>query len=119
MCRPSCAAMSGPKWTRADWDWANLILYRRCGYSCEKCGRALANSVERHHRQRRAIGGDRLSNLLMLHSGCHKWITEHPEEARANGWIVSAYVADPSLVPVLIQGQRYLLDDDGGRLVVA
>ena len=75
---------------------------------------------ERHHRQRRQVGGDRLSNLLALHSLCHRYITEHPTEAEANGWIVSSHgpggvAPDPAAAPVRIRGALWLLDDDGGK----
>lgn len=101
------------------WDWATSALLRRSGGRCERKGCDLyATGLERHHRQRRTVGGDRLSNLLALCSLCHRWITEHPEEARANGWIVSTSEPDPAAVPVVIEGWRWTLDDAGHRTPV-
>lgn len=34
--------------------------------------------------------------------GCHGYLHQHPEEARHNGWIVSAWGADPAGVEVLM-----------------
>lgn len=101
------------------WAWATVELLRRCHGLCERCGQPLGGNLERHHRMRRRDGGDRLSNLLALHSRCHTYITEHPEEARANGWIVSALsTAAPDEVPVRIAGLLWLLRDDGTKSVV-
>lgn len=103
------------------WEDATMLLLARCGSRCERCGHPLGNQGERHHRQRREVGGDRLSNLLMLHPSCHQWITEHPEEAREQGWIVSANgpvggAPDPATVPVrLPDGYLWFLYDDGTR----
>jgi hypothetical protein len=97
------------------WDAGTAALLRRCGLP-------LGNNLERHHRQRREVGGDRLANLLALHSDCHRWITEHPAGAMEQGWIVSTAAADPALVPVRLPGlsgsAMWLLDDDGGRVPV-
>lgn len=101
------------------WAWATLELLRRSGHRCERCGQPLSGNMERHHRIRRRDGGDRLSNLLALHSRCHAYITEHPEEARANGWIVSALSnIDPEHAPVRIDGTWWNLTDDGRKIPV-
>lgn len=103
-----------PRWTLSDWDEANAALVRRSGGRCEHCGAQLHGRVERHHRQRREVGGDRLANVVYLRPECHQWITEHPEEAMANGWIVSSFHPDPAG-----QAMRHgvlgwvTLDDDG------
>lgn len=113
--RRRLAPREGAEW----WAEATVALLRRCGYRCERCGHPLGENLERHHRQRREVGGDRLANLLALHSRCHAYITEHPEEALANGWIVSSHAADPAAVPVRLPGLTgtalWLLDDDGGK----
>lgn len=106
---------------QADAEWwaeATMLLLGRSGSRCERCGKPLAGAMERHHRQRRRDGGDRLSNLLALHPSCHQWITEHPAEAREHGWIVSASNPDPSRMPVMIAGGWWLLDDLGGKIRV-
>ena len=116
-----------PQEDAAWWEWATMRLLARCGFRCERCGHDLGDQLERHHRQRRRVGGDRLANLLALHPRCHAYITEHPEEARANGWIVDAegiggVAPNPAEVPVRLPGlggtALWLLDDDGGKRVV-
>jgi len=118
--RRRLAPREGATW----WAQATVDLLRRCGYRCERCGHPLGDNLERHHRQRREVGGDRLSNLLALHSACHQYITEHPEEALANGWIVSTHgpsgvAPDPAGAPVRLPGLTgtalWLLDDEGGK----
>ncbi len=107
-----------PRWNSVEWDAASMTLWARARDLCEApvCGKPLNGTMERHHRQRRAIGGDRLSNLLALHPGCHQWITEHPAEARDAGVIVSAYAPDPAAVPLLTPDGTYvLLTDDGTK----
>jgi hypothetical protein len=90
------------------------MLISRCGGLCERCDQPLTRSdFERHHRMRRRDGGDRLSNLLALHSSCHAYITEHPAEATANGWIVPVVSDDPATMPVRIRGALWTLDDYG------
>jgi hypothetical protein len=67
----------------------------RDAYSCVRCGRSLRfTSGSRHHRQRRAVGGHSVANLILLcgsgTTGCHGWAHAHPREARAAGYIVRA-----------------------------
>lgn len=108
---------AAPRWTLSDWDEANHSLARRSGGRCEKCGDTLGQQVERHHRQRRQVGGDRLANVVLIHADCHRWITEHPEEAMAHGWIVSSYHPDPAAQPMLHGTLGWVhLEDDGSTL---
>jgi 5-methylcytosine-specific restriction endonuclease McrA len=95
---------------------ANRALGWRSGVVCECCGRKFQDQPqERHHRQRRRDGGDRLANVMLLRRDCHRHWTEHPEEAQRRGIIVSAYADDPAAVPLLHKGRRWvLLDDLGG-----
>lgn len=110
---------AAPQEDRSWWDAATVTLLARCHGRCERCNQPLDGNLERHHRIRRRDGGDRLSNLLALHSRCHTYITEHPEEAKANGWIVSALSGiDPTEAPVRIDGQLWVLRDDGGKTPV-
>ena len=103
-----------PQWTAADWKTAEPFLQARAGGRCECCGDPLTGPVERHHRVRRRDGGDRLSNLLVLLRTCHAYWTQHPEEARANGIILSVG-QDPATCPVLVGDRDWmLLDDEGG-----
>lgn len=108
---------SAPRWNAEEWAAANVILTRRSSGRCECCGRELAGRVERHHRQRRTVGGDRIANLMYLLPECHHHWTTHPAEAMERGIIVPALgIQDPALVPVLYRAQGWvLLDDNGGR----
>lgn len=83
---------------------------------CEVCGFELWGDVERHHRKRRVLGGDRLSNLMVLHSACHRKVTEHPTWAFRMGFRVAA-ADDPAAVPVAYRGKDRLMLDDEGNLV--
>lgn len=106
-----------PRWTADEWEWANQLLAVRSGGRCECCGRELEAGEwwERHHRQRRRDGGDRLANVVLLRSTCHKAWTEHPDHAVKRGVIVPAYTRDPAAVPLLHLGSRWVvLDDEGG-----
>jgi hypothetical protein len=114
--RATARRRGAPQEDAAWWEEATLLLLARSGHRCERCGQPLNGNLERHHRIRRRDGGDRLSNLLALHSRCHTYITEHPEEAKANGWIVSALSSiDPADAPVRIAGSLWYLRDDGTK----
>lgn len=100
---------------------------RRDEYACVRCGRSLeVTSGSRHHRRRRAVGGHRVSNLVLLcgsgTTSCHGFVHANPAEAQASGWIVRANgrpTPDPAAFPVKkwtgpefgLQWCR--LDDDG------
>lgn len=91
-----------------------MLLWQRCRGRCEHCGRELNGRMERHHRQRRRDGGDRLSNLIALLPECHAEVHMHPQLSREHGWIVSAFTSDLASVPLLQWGsQLVLLDDEG------
>lgn len=104
-----------PRWTADEWAGIDMLLRARAGDRCEACGHPLRGRAERHHRQRRRDGGDRLANLLLLSPECHAWVTTHPDEARRRGLIVSAYEDDPAAVPVLHRGRVWVLLGDGGE----
>jgi len=106
-----------PRWVAAEWADATLALLRRSGQRCDKCGKDLGGRMERHHRQRRTVGGDRLSNLLALHPWCHAAVHAEQVESREAGWLVSWTEDEPGTVPVLIGGRWWLLDDDGSKAV--
>lgn len=105
----------GHKWTAVEWDQATMLLWGRCRGLCEWCGQPLGNNLERHHRQVKEVGGDRLANLVALHSACHvPQVHAHPELARERGAIVSRHAPDPAVVPLqLPDGRAVLLTDDG------
>lgn len=104
-----------PRWDADQWEAANKVLHKRCRGRCERCGGLLGYHTERHHRIRRRDGGDRFANILMLHSQCHQWVTEHPESARNQGWILPAETRNPAACPVwhAPSGHWVLLNDDG------
>lgn len=115
-------SMKAERWDAQGWAEANLALFRRSGSRCECCGRDFAiyvNPAERHHRQRRAVGGDHIENLLVLRRTCHAWWHAHPTLARERGIIVSPWEPDPAGVPVQWNGRWRLLDDLGGAVPVA
>lgn len=115
--RDSPRQRTAPTWTRDEWTAMDRLLQARAGGLCDCCGVPLDGACERHHRQRRRDGGDRLANLLVLRPACHRYWTGQPEEARRRGLIVSAYVVDPGAVPVLWRGREWLVLGDGGELV--
>jgi hypothetical protein len=106
---------TAPTFQRNDWDEATMTLWARSRGNCEHCGRPLNGRMERHHRQRRRDGGDRLSNLLAVLPDCHGEIHAHPALSRERGWIVSAYVADPRAIPVSQWGEQQVVFDDKGN----
>lgn len=79
---------------RLDWEgWqqATVALVRRDSDRCGWCGQPLAGNAERHHRQRRRVGGDALANLVLLHSRCHQDVHSHPLLAQERGFIVPTW----------------------------
>lgn len=110
---------AAPRWTAEDWEHATPILLHRQGHRCARCGDALTDRIERHHRQRREVGGDRYANIVGLHPHCHAWVHAHPTEARASGLIVSSHAPDPAAVAVYLPGLTgwawWYLDDKGGQ----
>lgn len=111
--------MKPTRWSSDTWEEMNLVLLRRCRGRCEWCGKDLGDSVERHHRVRRSVGGDRLSNIVMLCPKDHRHAHGHPTEARERGVIVST-AGDPANVALVDhKGAVWRLDDDGGRTLLA
>jgi hypothetical protein len=103
-----------PRWQRAEWETANVLLQTRSLGRCEICNTD-RGPFERHHRKRRRDGGDRLANIVLLCRPHHQWVTEHPAEARRSGWIVSVN-RDPAEVPFLWHRRDWMmLDDEGGK----
>jgi hypothetical protein len=96
----------------------------RDGERCVRCGVSLKLvSGSRHHRQRRAVGGHTPSNLILLcgsgTTGCHGWVHSHPDDSRADGYIVPANGrARPRLIPILSRGLWFELDDLGSKHVL-
>ncbi|SDD42756.1 hypothetical protein [Auraticoccus monumenti] len=97
--------------------------YDRDNRRCRRCGTA-RGPHSLHHRQNRGMGGSRqvntLSRLVVLcgtgTTGCHGWITEHPAEAYATGWLIRKLSPDdPEQIPlVTVYGERFFLLHSGG-----
>ena len=89
--------MKGP--TKA----TNDLVDVRDGGRCVVCG---ARSENRHHRQPRRHGDHTPANLLSLcgsgTTGCHGYITTHPNYAYHYGWSVRS-TDDPAECPVLVR----------------
>jgi hypothetical protein len=59
------------------------------------------------------------TNGVLLCRTCHSWVHKHPFEARASGYIVSRWCADPGTVPVRsFTGQWLELHQGGGFVEV-
>lgn len=115
--RPTPRRRGSSRWDAEQWRAAEPRLRALCGGRCDRCGKDLLGGGERHHRIRRRDGGDRFANLLMLCRVCHGLVHQHPEESKANGWIVPP-TGDVLIEPVRIRGWWYLLDDLGHMTVV-
>lgn len=106
------------RWTASDWETANTVLWVRDRDRCGWCGQALRDRVDRHHRKRKTIGGDRFCNVVLLHPECHTVnagsVHTEPALAMRRGFIVPSW-ADPLEVPILLAGEWFTFDDDGGR----
>lgn len=107
----------------------STVVDSRDGYACVRCGLSLSvTSGSRHHRQRRQVGGHRVSNLVLLcgsgTTGCHGWVHANPQAARDAGWIVAANGSlNPELVPVKrwtaeFGLQWHCLDDAGAAWIL-
>jgi hypothetical protein len=90
------------------------------------CGTSILNVPSSiHHRINRGAGGsgrlERASNLIRLcgtgTTGCHGWITEHPDKAGGAGWVLPKLnpSIDPSQEPICTIHGWVLLSDDGSR----
>ncbi len=98
-----------------------VLIHKRDRLKCVICGKP---SEQIHHRRPRGMGGTarKTTNLpangLTLcgsgTQGCHHTVESRRDLALENGWIVRQH-QDPAEVPVLIHGDWWLLDNEGGR----
>lgn len=89
------------------------LLAARSSYKCELRGAfCMGDATDAHHRQRRGIGDDSISNAVHACRTCHAYAHAHPAMARDAGWIVSAW-GKPAEVPVRRRGRWVLLTPDG------
>lgn len=58
---------------------------------CERCQKAFATDL--HEIKTRARGGSILdeSNICVLCRACHVWVTEHPAQAHADGYMQNSW----------------------------
>ncbi|MDJ0337434.1 HNH endonuclease signature motif containing protein [Cryobacterium sp. PH31-O1] len=99
-----------PKPSKAEENDAYELATLRDKDTCQKCRRDCGPTA-RDHRVNRSQGGRTVvSNLHVLGLDCHKWATEHPLDAQAEGWAAPSY-ADPREWPA-----RRWMPIYGGRL---
>jgi hypothetical protein len=100
-------------------DTTKQIVRDRSAGICEVCQAAPATNF--HHRRARGMGGTRRpihGPDWVLHlcgsgtTGCHGYIETHPEVSYARGWKLRG-TRDPSIAPVQLCGQWYILLPDG------
>lgn len=72
-----------PRWVRNRVKARSEGLCEVRALGCQRWG------VHMHHRKLRSQGGtDTVGNLMHVCGWCHRWVHEHPREARSRGWIV-------------------------------
>ena len=81
--------------------------------------------MSHHHKKRRSqTYGDperhAPSNVIDVcgtdnSTGCHGWIHQHPEQARALGYLLKSYDPEPSQVPVYSCRRGWILLDTDGQ----
>lgn len=109
---------------------AKKAVHRRSGGHCEiRTPWCLGPATNFSHRRADGQGGLwTASNGLDScgwgnATGCHGYCHQHPEEARKNGWFISAFLSTPTTeVETLIHsryGHTWVLLDDEGDLTLA
>jgi RNA-directed DNA polymerase len=62
-------------------------VFARDNYTCTWCGEP-GGHLDPHHVIRRSQGGkDEVDNLKAVHRRCHRYLHEHPAEAKARGFL--------------------------------
>lgn len=106
---------------------ARKLVWDRAKGSCERCGTAIVvaqRDYSFHHRRRRTAArrptSHLPSNLLLLcgsdSTGCCYWVDANRTWAGLSGYVLGEH-ADPSSVPVLVGGARWVLLTTAGRYV--
>lgn len=63
------------------------LVFTRDGYTCQWC-RVPGGAIDPHHILPRGRGGTgTLANLVSLHRQCHRYVHEHPAEAKPKGFL--------------------------------
>ncbi len=71
---------------REDWRIRQEVTIRDEG-TCQWC-KVPGGALDAHHVLRRSQGGkDEVANLKSVHRICHRYIHEHPTEAKARGFL--------------------------------
>jgi hypothetical protein len=96
---------------------AQAVLDRAAGY-CEKCGGALGEAYNLHHRKLKSRGGkDQVSNIIAVHNSCHiqhkESIHDNPEEAERMGFMCPSWLRPEDHPLIRPDGSIVLLLDDG------
>lgn len=88
---------------------------------CLRCGSPAPNGHWHHRRTRRRRNEHThcACNGVWLCPGCHRWVHDHPFEAKAAGFIVSRYADEPGLFPIEAFFGPTLSTCDGMRLDVS
>ena len=99
---------------RGDFAGLRAAVSIRSDGRCERCKGVLDWGWECHHRKLRSQGGrDELSNLLALHSSCHRDAHDQPKQSYRVGLLVRSHV-DPRTASLLLFGTRWVLLDPSG-----
>lgn len=84
-----------------------------------QCLRCPGRGAEVHHRRRRGVRDGHTHcpcNLVYLCLSCHHFITHHPHLGRREGFIVSAFVEQPTIEQIQTWRGTLWLDCDGSYL---
>ncbi|SDG22980.1 hypothetical protein [Microbacterium sp. 77mftsu3.1] len=95
------------------------LFFDREGQCCFYCGRSLSWSLRGsmlaggwslHHRKGRRAGDTSYPNALILcgtgTTGCHGWVTEHPEEAFELGLAIRRLATTEEYEPARVRVRR-------------
>lgn len=93
---------------------SRLLVEQRQNLRCMRCG---GKGADMHHRRSRRVRADHRHdpcNLVLLDRSCHRWAHANPDEARVTGFVVSQWVDEPFLVPVMNPWGWWQLQCNGG-----
>lgn len=95
---------------------ARTTVKQRGRFRCGRCGVPTPRG-EVHHRRSRLVRDEHQHcpcNLIYLCSTCHRWVHDHPFEARGVGLIMSKFIDEPFTVPqASVRGLTYYSCDGG------
>jgi hypothetical protein len=80
---------------------SRMLVEQRQGMRCLRCG---GHGYEWHHRRSRRVRAAHrhcACNGVLLCRTCHSWAHAQPDEAQALGLIVSQWVDEPLIVPLM------------------